>query len=199
MLFTDIHLDRLDGELAAASAFAAAPGSTSVRITFPIASKPDEYFKRLSLQFDGHRQIRCKDASGKFSAYRYDLLRRLAAAPTGIVDVPDLCEDDETHGFKALWDLNAVPVEGSLRNFASRINGDFAKYDMPWAVSYSAIHHCFILRFLPDPKVERKKYRLHLPTELFSRRSVSFRDIVLSTSHSCGELGGSTPGIYARE
>ena len=179
MRFTDYHFDALDEESERLAAFAAEFGLPVVPITFPIARHPDEYFNRPKFLFEKDRHIHSNDKSGRFSAYRYNLIRRLAASPTGIVNVLDLCEFDVSLQLGALWDMNALPVEGSLRNFASRINRDFAKYGMPWAVSYSAVYHCFILRFLPNPQVERPRNYRHLQKELHLKNSISSHNAVL--------------------
>jgi len=141
-------------------------------VTFPIADHPEDYVKRPKLQFGENRQILCQDKSGQFSKYRYHLLQRLAASPTGVIHVRDLCEYDETLQLAPLW-KDKVPEEGSLRNFASRINRDLAKYGMPWAVSYSNYHNRFILRFLPNPQAVRRKYCPYLPEKLFFQNSVT--------------------------
>ena len=173
MLFTDSHFDALDEESERVAAFAVEFHLRVVPIVFPVARHPEEYFRRPTFLFEKNRQIHCNDKSGRFSPYRYNLIRRLVASRVGVVNILDLCEFDDALKLDALWDVNAIPIEGSLRNFASRINNDFAKYDMPWAVSYSAVHHCFILRFLPNQQTERPKYCLHRQTESFFQNSVS--------------------------
>ena len=176
MLFTDSHLDSLDLESKKVATLAA---EFRVPVTFPIAQNPEDYAKRSQLQFEENRNIRCQDNVGKLTKHRYHLLRRLMASRTGVVHVLDLCEFDETLQLAPLWKDSVVPVEGSLRNFASRINGDLAKYGMPWAVSYSNIHNSFILRFLPDPQAERKKYPRYLPATLFVQISFASRNAAL--------------------
>ena len=177
MLFTDSHLDSLEHEAVRLATLAA---EFRVPITFPIAQNPEEYAQRPCLQFEENRTIRCQNNFGKLTKHRYNLLRRLTASRTGVVHVLELCERDETLQLAPLWKDHVVPVEGSLRNFASRINGDLAKYGMPWAVSYSNIHNSFILRFLPDPQAERKKYPRYLPATLFVQISFASRNAALS-------------------
>ena len=167
MRFTGLDFKLLDAELERKKAFAA---EFCVSITFPIAQHPEDYAKRPYLLFEENRIICCQGNLGIFTPYRYNLLRRLMASITGVVHVLELRERDETLQLAALWDN--VPVEGSLRNFASRINGDLAKYGMPWAVSYSNVHCCFILRFLPDPQAERRKYPCFLG-KIFAQNSFS--------------------------
>ena len=154
MLFTRFDFDLLDAERKKVAALAA---ELRAPITFPIAKNPDDYAKRPHLKFEENLTICCQDALGKFTPLRYNLLRRLAASDNGTVHVLDLLERNETLRLAPLWKDN-VPVEGSLRNLASKINGDLAEYGMPWAVSYSNTHYSFILRFLPDPQAERRKY-----------------------------------------
>jgi len=180
MRFTDSLFYDLDAEWEKVTALAT---EFHVPITFPIAGHPEHYVKRPRLQFGENQQIRCQDISGQFTLYRYNLLKRLAASPTGEVQVIELCESDEALQLASLW-KDKIPCEGSLRNFASRINRDFAKYGMPWAVSYSHNLCRFILRFLPDLQTERKKYHLHLPSKLFFQNSVSPGNTAFSAFHS---------------
>jgi len=194
MHFTDYHFDTLDEESERLVAFAAEFSLPVVPVSLPIARHPEEYFNRPKFLFEQDRKIHCNDKSGKFSAYRYNLIRRLASSLTGVVNVLDLCEYDNVLKLDALWDMNALPVEGSLRNFASRINGDFAKCDMPWAVSYSAVYHCFILRFLPNPQVERPRNYLHLQKELHLKNSISSHNAVLP--ELCSSDNPATPLAY---
>ena len=167
MRFTGLDFKLLDDELERKKAFAA---EFRVSITFPIAQHPEDYAKRPHLKFEENRIICCQDNLGQFSPQQYHLLRSVEASRTGVVHVLELCEPNEELRLAALW--NNVPVEGSLRNLASKINGNFAKYGMPWALSFSNVHYCFILRFLPDPQAERRKYPRYLG-KIFAQNSFS--------------------------
>jgi hypothetical protein len=180
MRFTDDHLDALCGEL---QKLADLPAEHRVSLTFPLAKQPDEYAKRPGLRLGENRHIHCQDNSGQFTPHRYRLLQHLITSPTGVIHVTDLCGFDETSPLAPLW-KGKIPEEGSLRNLASRINGDLATYGMPWFVSYSHVHHCFILRFLPDPQTERKKYLLRLPWTCFFQNSTPSRTTVFPVVRS---------------
>ena len=169
MRFSDSFFDDLLQERKKVADFL---GKCHATINHPIAKRPEEYDTRPKLSFGEDRQILCQDKSGQFSKYRYHLLQRLAASPTGVIHVRDLCDDDEALQLAPLW-KDKVPEEGLLRNFASRINRDLAKYGMPWAVSYSNYHNRFILRFLLNPQAALRKYRPHLPEKLFFQSSAT--------------------------
>ena len=168
MRFTEPDFDALDKD---AKRMADLAAEFRVPITFPIAKNLEDYFQRPRLQIEENRTIRCQDNTGQFTPFRYHLLKRLAASPTGEAQVGNLCETDEALQLDPLWKEKA-PCDGSLRNLASRINGDFAKYGMPWAVSFCSSFCCFILRFLPDPQAERRKYPRYLG-KIFAQNSFS--------------------------
>ena len=167
MRFTGPDFDALRAEVKKVDAF---NSEFRVPITFPIAQNLEDYAKRPYLQFEENLVIRCQGNLGKFTPQQYHLLQRLVASPTGEASVGNLCQPNEELRLAALW--NNVPVEGSLRNLASKINGNFAKYGMPWALSFSNVHYCFILRFLPDPQAERRKYPRYLG-KIFAQNSFS--------------------------
>jgi len=168
MRFTESDFDLLDAELEKVKALDSEFRSP---ITFPLAKNPEDYAKRPHLKFEENRTIRCQDNTGQFTPQQYHLLQRLAASPTGEAQVGNLCETDEALRLDPLWKEKA-PCDGSLRNLASRINGDFANYGMPWAVSFCSTFCCFVLRFLPDPQAERRKYPRYLG-KIFAQNSFS--------------------------
>jgi len=168
MRFTDSDFDALYKDAKRMPDLAA---EFRVPITFPIAQDPEDYCQRPRLQFEENRTIRCQDNIGQFTPHRYNLLQHLVASPTGEAQVADLCEPNSTLQLDPLWKEKA-PCDGSLRNLASRINGDLAKYGMPWAVSFCSSFCCFILRFLPDPLAERRKYPRYLG-KVFTQNSFS--------------------------
>ena len=172
MRFTDLDFKLLDAELERVKAFAA---ESRASITFPIAQNLEDYAKRPYLQFEENLVIRCQDILGQFTPHRYNLIQRLAASDNGLVHVLDLLECDEALQLDPLW-KEKTPCDESLRNLASRINGDFAKYGMPWAVSFCSSFCCFILRFLPDPLAERRRYPRYLG-KIFTQYSFSSRNV----------------------
>ncbi|MCL2348993.1 MAG: hypothetical protein FWC50_12140 [Planctomycetaceae bacterium] len=180
MRFSDSFVDDLLEERKKVADFL---GRCHATINHPIAKCPKEYDNRPKLSFGEDRQICCQGSTGQFTRLRYNLLQRLAASPTGVLEVLDLCEFDDALQLKPLWNLDDIPKEGSLRNFASRINRDLAKYGMPWAVSYSDEHKRFILRFLPNPQATRRKYHPYLPEKLFFQNSVTPCNTVFRIVH----------------